>query len=135
MQTFIMMYVTLFPVILAGILNMIFCKSKIFENLRVPLDKEKNFIDGKRIFGDNKTIKGLFGYVVLNAIVYIIFGYIYQLLDMNHYNFFYINYYNTLNYNFLIGLLLGFSYALFELPNSFLKRRLNIKPRKNCRWF
>jgi CDP-diglyceride synthetase len=28
----------------------------------------------------------------------------------------------------LLGSLLGFSYALFELPNSFLKRKVGIKP-------
>mgnify|MGYP001393277506 CR=1 FL=1 len=30
----------------------------------------------------------------------------------------------------MTGVLLGFGYALFELPNSFLKRRLDITPGK-----
>lgn len=130
MQTILKMYITLLPAILAGILNMIFCKAKVLKSFYLPIDQGKNYIDGKRIFGDNKTIKGLFGYIVINAIIYIIFGYIYQIFNINHYNYFYINYYNTFYYNFLIGLLLGFAYALFELPNSFIKRRLDIKPGK-----
>ena len=36
-------------------------------------------------------------------------------------------------YNLLIGALLGLFYALFELPNSFLKRRLDIKPGKTIK--
>ncbi|NLG02623.1 MAG: CDP-archaeol synthase, partial [Clostridia bacterium] len=34
------------------------------------------------------------------------------------------------SYNLLLGLLLGLGYSLFELPNSFLKRRLDIIPGK-----
>ena len=47
------------------------------------------------------------------------------------YNYFYRNYSNSPLYNVLTGTLMGFAYALFELPNSFLKRRLNITPGKN----
>ena len=34
-------------------------------------------------------------------------------------------------FNILVGFLLGLFYALFELPNSFIKRRLGISPGKN----
>ena len=33
-------------------------------------------------------------------------------------------------YNSIIGLLVGLAYVLFELPNSFIKRRLGIEPGK-----
>jgi hypothetical protein len=35
----------------------------------------------------------------------------------------------------LVGFLLGLFYALFELPNSFLKRRLGIVPGKTIKGF
>ena len=38
----------------------------------------------------------------------------------------YINYNNTISYNVLVGSLMGAAYMLFELPNSFIKRRLEI---------
>jgi hypothetical protein len=34
----------------------------------------------------------------------------------------------SLGYTFFIGLVLGFAYLLFELPNSYFKRRLGIAP-------
>ena len=68
MKIIIMMYVTLFPTIIAGVLNMVWCKSSILKKLNTPVDFKKNFIDGKRIFGENKTFKGLLGYVIFNII-------------------------------------------------------------------
>jgi hypothetical protein len=34
-----------------------------------------------------------------------------------------------------MGLLLGFAYAVFELPNSFIKRRVGITPGKTAEGF
>ena len=59
----------------------------------------------KRLFGENKTWQGFFGMIVLSGFsAWIIWG------------------------NFYHGAWLGFAYVLFELPNSFIKRRLGIKP-------
>ena len=120
------MYVTLLAPIIAGIVNSIFCKSNALVFLKKPMDFNKNFIDGKRIFGDHKTWKGFFGYIIFN----IIFTLLWKYTKLEELNFFYINHQNTLVYNLLIGFLLGLFYALFELPNSFLKRRLDITPGK-----
>lgn len=59
MNSILMMYVTLMPTIFAGIINMIWCKLSILKSIQTPIDSGKNFVDGKRIFGDNKTWKGL----------------------------------------------------------------------------
>ena len=56
-------YFSLFPSILAAILNMFWCKSKILSEKNKPIDNYKVLKDGKRIFGDNKTYKGFFGYI------------------------------------------------------------------------
>lgn len=126
----IMMYVTLLPPILSGVLNMVWCKLPIFKFLKIPMDNNKCFFDGKRLFGDNKTWKGFCGYIFLNLVISVMWGYLCSLFQLNHFNYFYINYDNCLLYNVLIGLLLGLGYALFELPNSFVKRRLDIEPGK-----
>lgn len=130
MKLILMMYITLLPAILSGICNMIWCKSTILNELKRPIDGNRLFIDGKRILGDHKTWKGFFGYLFLNFIIGTLWGTICDWANLNSYNFFYLHYENTFFYNCVIGALLGLGYALFELPNSFLKRRLNIEPGK-----
>jgi len=129
------MYLTLLTPIFAGVVNSLFCKSNVLKSLKVPMDFRKNFIDGKRIFGDHKTFKGFFGYIIFNIIFSIIFGFLFQVCHWNSLNFFYMNHDNTFLYNVLIGFLIGLFYALFELPNSFLKRRLDIVPGKSTSGF
>lgn len=129
------MYITLISPIISGIINSIFCKTKYLNSINKPIDFGKNFIDKKRILGDHKTWKGLFGYIILNTIFSVIFGYIWNITNLEKYNFFYINHDNTLLFNILIGILLGLGYSLFELPNSFIKRRLDIKPGKTIDGF
>lgn len=126
----LMMYVTLFPAIVAGIINSIFCKSKALSALNFPMDYGKNFIDNKRIFGNNKTWKGFLGYIIFNLITQVIWGVVCNFANINHLNFFYVNNDNILLNNVVFGLLIGLFYALFELPNSFIKRRLGIEPGK-----
>ena len=73
----IKMYMTLLGPILAGVVNSIFCKLNIFKSLKKPLDFNKK-IKGKRIFGDNKTWKGLLGYIFFNIIFMVLVGIIYK---------------------------------------------------------
>ena len=68
-MTIVKMYATLLVPIIAGIINSVFCKSNLLLSLKVPIDGGKKLKDGKRIFGDNKTIKGFLGYIVFNIIV------------------------------------------------------------------
>lgn len=135
MKYILMMYVTLIPTIIAGIMNMIWCKSSILKKIQTPIDGGKYFMDEKRIFGDNKTWKGILGYLIFNIIASIFWGIICNFANLNNYNFFYVQYENTFTYNLLIGLLLGTAYSIFELPNSFLKRRLGIEPGKTTTGF
>lgn len=130
MKIILVMYLTLLSPIIAGILNMIWCKAPFLKSLQIPMDGGKNFADGKRISGDNKTWKGFLGYIILNILVSVIWGILCNRLHINQYNFFYMEHANTFPYNLWIGFLLGLGYSLFELPNSFLKRRLNIEPGK-----
>ena len=70
-EDFLFMYATLGSAVLAGIVNSIWCKSKV-DFLKKPIDAGKNFFDGRRIFGDNKTWKGLVGYVFFNIIAAVV---------------------------------------------------------------
>lgn len=95
------------PVIAGGVLNMIFVKLPILRFMRKPMDGGRTY-KGKRIFGDNKTWKGFFGMIVLTGLsALLIWG------------------------DFLFGAWLGLGYAIAELPNSFIKRRIGIKEGKS----
>ena len=95
------------------------------------MDNNKCFIDGKRIFGENKTWKGFVGMIIFAIISTIIWGVICNKLQyLNAHNYLYRNHDNSLTYNTGVGFFLGLAYAIFELPNSFLKRRMNIIPGK-----
>lgn len=131
MNEVITMYVTLMPIIFAGILNMIWCRLPIAKKWQIPMDMGTTFKDGKRIFGDNKTWKGFFGYIWLSSVMYVLWGAVSNgNIFLKEHNYFYHAHTNNWQYNLLIGTLLGIGYGLFELPNSFLKRRLDIEPGK-----
>ncbi|MBO7449663.1 MAG: CDP-archaeol synthase [Clostridiales bacterium] len=131
----LMMYVTLVPTILAGIMVMLWCKLPILKSLARPIDNGKNFVDGRRIFGDNKTWKGLIGYIIFNTLFSVLWGFICLNKTLADLDFFYQEHENTIVFNLIIGVLLGLGYSLFELPNSFLKRRLDITPGKTMKGF
>lgn len=126
-NTIISLYLTLTPVIVGGVINSAFCSSDILNKLAKPIDLNKNFIDGKRIFGNNKTFKGLLGYVIFITSITILWGLLSQQFNyLAQHNFFYINHDISFLYSLQIGILLGLAWPIFELPNSFIKRRLNI---------
>lgn len=124
------MYLTMSPLIAGGILNMIFTKTPIYKKYKYPIDGYKNYKDNKRIFGDNKTWIGFFSMIFFCIISQIICGFLCNNFNINHLNDLYMVNHNTITFNILFGALIGFVYMLSELPNSFVKRRLNIKPGK-----
>lgn len=124
------MYITMTPLILSGVLNMIFTKMDIYKRYKYPIDCYKNWIDGKRIFGDNKTIIGFFSMIVFCILTQIIWGYSCEIMGISDRNQLYLVYENNYVLNVIVGFLFGLIYMLFELPNSFIKRRLDIIPGK-----
>ncbi len=95
------------PAVTGAVLNMVFIKLPVLNALKIPMDGGKTLSDGKRIFGDNKTWKGFLGMIVLTGLSALLF------------------WRTAFQNSFLCGAGFGFSYVLFELPNSFIKRRLN----------
>ena len=132
MELLINFYITFLPVILAGVLNMVIVKLPILKILKKPMDFNIVLKDGNRLFGENKTWKGCFSMIILSMMATFTWGMICNSnpsLQQN--NLFYNFYENTIIYNIVIGFLLGLAYILFELPNSFIKRRTGIKERKH----
>lgn len=103
-ELFTHVLIVLVPLTLTSILHMLVVK--------------KNWLKGTRIsiwrtgFGENKTWRAVIFVPYVNALFLWIISSIFQL---------------HLAYPLLLGFILGSSYLLFELPNSFLKRRVGIK--------
>ena len=106
-------YFLLLPIIIGGVLNMVFVKLPLLQSWRVPMDGGKTLRDGKRLFGDHKTWKGFVGMIVLTALAA------------------WLVWHRSFELSWLRGALVGFAYVLAELPNSFVKRRLNLPPGKS----
>ena len=117
----------------AGATNMVFVKAPILNSLSRPMDNGLLFRDGKRLFGDNKTWKGFFGMIILTSIWLAIVGWLsakYPYIESLSLISF-----ETLRSPFnawFFGAIWGLAYVLAELPNSFVKRRVDIPPGKNA---
>ncbi len=107
------------PLVIAGILHMVVVRKSLFKALAIPIQKSW--------FGANKTWRGVFFMPVLTVIGMAIV----QFIPTGP----------TLPVSLVIpnwiwlGLALGLVYILFELPNSYIKRRLNIPPGKRPKRF
>lgn len=121
----IRMYITLMPVILAGIINMLFVKTSICKKHRSPMDHGKILKDGRRLFGDNKTWIGFAGMIFSNMFSQVLWGMVCD-TGFNSYNYIYQYHENSISINLLTGACFGLVYVLCELPNSFIKRRIDI---------
>lgn len=129
------------PVVIAGIVHMIVVRRDLFAALRVPLDGGRT-LGGRPIFGPNKTWRGLVFMTLASMLLgafqglawgawaeragvapcdlarvpvglHVPEGPLAQAVGYAIFNF-----------------VLGLGYALGELPNSFVKRRIGIEPGK-----
>ncbi len=137
MNSLILVFFSTFSsTIITGIFVMIALKTKLLKNFTVPIDFNRKFIDGKPIFGSSKTFRGLLFYLFFGAVSGAIWFFICDSFAViSIHNLFLAHNRNTLIFNSLIGMILGLTYAIFELPNSFLKRRLGINPSKGAKSF
>lgn len=136
MKSIIEIIYLILPVMLGAISNMVFVKFPCCGVLNVPMDKGKVLSDGKRLLGDNKTWKGFFGMITLTSFWFVV-------VSIFTRNFIWVqkiallpySTYNTPFTELMYGAIWGLGYVLAELPNSFIKRRLNISPGKNAKGF
>lgn len=122
---------TFLPVVFAGVCNMIFVKRPFLDSFRTPMDGGAVCADGKRVFGDNKTWKGFAGMIFFTSFWMGVFGLLADRvswassLSLIPFHDF------SVNEELFYGALWGLGYVLFELPNSYMKRRIDIPPGKN----
>ena len=113
------------PLLPAAIAHGFCTKYNWLKGLKRPLDFGLRY-KGKRIFGDHKTLRAPVVYVVFCTLATLFQawlqsrGYLPQWLLLVDYE----------EYGVLVGILLGLGMALGELPNSFLKRQLDVAPGK-----
>jgi len=103
----------IFPLLFAGLIHhFVVIKYNLFTFLAKPIDSDKYF-NSRPLLGKSKTWRGLLLVPILSSIGSVIISYLVPMPI-------------TLN-PVWVGLLLGFGYAIAELPNSFLKRRFDIQ--------
>lgn len=96
--------IVLLPLIISNVLHMLVIKKDVFPVLKRPISST--------VFGKNKTWRGFVFVALVNGLLLFLWNCI---VDFQ------------LQLPFLTGCVLGFAYMLFELPNSFLKRKLGIQ--------
>lgn len=104
------------PIVLATTLHMFLVKNDGLSVLKVPISK--------KFFGENKTWRGVIFVILSNTILMSLLNLIIGRFDFH--------------FALILGAVLGFGYILFELPNSFVKRRLGIPAGKKAetnKWF
>jgi dolichol kinase len=119
MQEFSRIFTLTLPILIPGIILIVVLKLKWLCFLDFPLDLGES-LGGKRIFGNNKTIRGF----VVMMIMAIAVAYFLNLELMNNLSLFIHPIFNKSPV--IIGIIYSISYTVGELINSFIKRRLNI---------
>jgi hypothetical protein len=124
---FLLIFCLIFPVIIAGVLHMVVVRLNLFSSLRVPVNAS--------LFGQNKTWRGFFimilaGMCGMWALAGGLLGTMPSPSSSEALSLLFggLSLKEILPSVLALGGAIGFAYALFELPNSYLKRRLGIPP-------
>jgi hypothetical protein len=113
------------PLLPAAIAHGLCVKYDWFNWLKRPLDFGRRF-KGKKIFGDHKTWRAPVIYVVFCTLGTMVQTWLQGRGDLPPWL-------SLVDYEaggFIVGVLLGLGMAAGELPNSFLKRQLEVEPGK-----
>jgi len=112
------------PVLLAGFGQVVVLKTGLLPGLAAPLDRGLHW-RGKPLLGPRKTWRGVIIMTTLSALVARAqaeaAGRSERLRAVSPFDYQRIN-------PWLLGFVLGLGYCIAELPNSFVKRRLNVAP-------
>lgn len=111
----------LLPLAVGGLVHGIAMKYGLVRFLAVPIDGGRTF-RGQRIFGDNKTYRGVVVMAAGTALGYAIQSALHAFEAVRPYEV--LDY--TTPATWLVGAAVGGACMLAELPNSFLKRRMGI---------
>lgn len=128
-STIIYIMGALIPLIVSNVLHMVMVKKNGLAVLAKPINT--------KLFGANKTWRGFVFVICTNAIVFALINWPgswpMNQLSENHCDSHLVSLttdfgLETLGFHLMQGGVYGLFYVLFELPNSALKRALNIKP-------
>lgn len=122
--------VTLVPIMLGGMSSMVVMRWDWWmPHLARPIDAGTVMSDGRRMFGENKTWRGVASMAVCCAAFQVVCDAVMRAEGLEHVS-------HTASYvppdthpvvsSLLIGALIGVMYMLSELPNSYMKRRLGV---------
>jgi len=125
------------PVIGSGVFHMVVVKQRWLAALARPLDGGRT-LRGRRLFGDNKTWRGVLVMIGAGSAIGVAQGALggASLARVSALAEVWLLEPTTLGYALQYGAahaLFGLGYALGELPNSFLKRQLEIAPGSTAR--
>ena len=101
----------------AGLLHSAWLRSPLSRPLAIPIDGGRTW-RGRRIFGDNKTIRGFVAIVPGAALSFAALSLVFTPAQWQF----------TLIEYAMLGAVAGLGFMLGELPNSFVKRQLGIVP-------
>lgn len=93
------------PLIISNSLHMVVVKKQWFKELDIPVST--------KLFGKNKTWRGFAFLTICNGFLLYLLNIIWGFEIEN---------------SFALGAIFGFAYLLFELPNSYMKRKLGVAP-------
>lgn len=114
------------PVVLAGAAHMGIVAADLAPWLKIPLDGGATF-RGKRVFGNNKTVRGLLAMALLTALFFQLQALLHERSEwVRAASFFDYTLPGSLWSPLAAGAVYGLGYALAELPNSLVKRQLGI---------
>ena len=120
------------PLVAGGVGNQLYLRLAWVRRRNAPLDGGRCWRDGRALLGPNKTWQGVVGMVGLTALAMAgLSGLAGELPALARFA--------RMDYAgwafpgepLLYGALWGLGYVLFELPNSFVKRRLGVPPGGN----
>lgn len=108
----------------AGMLHLAWFRTQVAQRWDWPLDCGFHF-RGRRVFGDNKKVRG---FLVMPLAAAVSFS-AWSLQAAHAPDWFSTGLWPATTQNYaLLGFSCGFAFMLAELPNSFLKRQLNVEP-------
>jgi CDP-diglyceride synthetase len=110
--------------IVAGFAHSAWFRLPASRRLMIPLDGGAHF-RGRRVFGDNKTVRG---FVVMVPAAAVAFAALFALLSRVSPSFAATLWPITVSGYAALGAAAGLGFMLGELPNSFIKRQLDIAP-------
>lgn len=106
--------IMMIPIVVGGVLHMVVVTNDWFTVLKKPLHKG--------LFGANKTWRGFIVMPIITMPGALLLWFVLHFSNVQLST-------ETMQYGWpVLGLLLGFAYVLFELPNSFIKRRMGAAP-------